>query len=216
MKTAAFFDLDRTLIRYNSGAKLSQSLFKAGKVSFIQLFRSLIWLSKYKANLLDFEQFISYVAEKLQGKKEEELKEEAQLFVEKKGFSFILPSAQERIALHLRAHDFVVMITSSFAYLADPFARHLGISEVLCSSLEVKDERFTGKWIGPLCYGDGKVFHAESWADQHGISLENSYFYSDSYSDLPLLQKVGCPRVINPDRKLRSYARKHHWLIENW
>jgi phosphoserine phosphatase len=73
-----------------------------------------------------------------------------------------------------------------------------------------------GTHIKPACYGNGKVHWAEQFAREHGVNLDQSWFYTDSYTDLPMLERVGVPRVINPDARLRRHARKRGWATESW
>jgi phosphoserine phosphatase len=68
----------------------------------------------------------------------------------------------------------------------------------------------------PFCYGPGKVQRAERWAAEHGVELEQSYFYTDSLSDLPMLERVGQPRIVNPDPRLRREANRRGWPILDW
>ena len=91
------------------------------------------------------------------------------------------------------------------------------MEESLAAGL-VMDENglLTGDLDGPLCYGDGKVIRAEQWAEEAGVDLDVSYFYSDSYSDIPMLERVGHPRVVNPDFRLRRIAKKKGWPILDW
>ena len=86
---------------------------------------------------------------------------------------------------------------------------------VLCSRLEVADGRFTGK-LASLCFGRHKVRIAEDWAKARGVDLDRSWFYSDSYNDLPMLSRVGTAIVVNPDGRLQRHARQRHWRIERW
>ena len=97
-----------------------------------------------------------------------------------------------------------------------PLAELLGVPDLLCTELEVVDGRLTGRHIAPACAGAGKVVYAERYAAEHGVDLGRSYFYTDSYSDLPMLERVGCPRVVNPDPRLRRRARARGWEIERW
>ena len=87
---------------------------------------------------------------------------------------------------------------------------------VLCTRLLVENGQFVGACARPICYGPGKVHYAERFAEQHDIDLANSYFYTDSYSDLPMLQRVGQPRIVNPDRRLAFHARRQGWPIAQW
>src|SRR5205085_6120811 len=96
-----------------------------------------------------------------------------------------------------------------------PVARGVGIQHVLASELEVKAGAFTGR-ASALCFGHHKVALAERWAAEHAIDLGASYFYSDSYNDLPMLERVGNAIAINPDTRLRRHARRRDWRIATW
>jgi phosphoserine phosphatase len=86
---------------------------------------------------------------------------------------------------------------------------------VLSSELEVANGMFTGK-PAALCFGRHKVTLAEAWAERNEVDLAASYFYSDSYNDLPMLERVGTAIAVNPDARLRRHARKRGWRVEQW
>ena len=90
-------------------------------------------------------------------------------------------------------------------------AAHLGIEHAICTRLHVADGIFDGTHMRPACYGAGKVHWAEAFAREHGVDLASSFFYTDSYSDLPMLERVGVQRVVNPDTRLRRHAQAR-WL----
>ena len=115
-----------------------------------------------------------------------------------------------------RAGALVAILSASTPYLTEPLADELGIEHVICTRLEVADGCFTGAWEHPLCYGEGKVERAQQWAERHGVDLARSTFYSDSISDLPMLEAVGFPRVINPDLRLRAVAAWRRYPVEHW
>jgi phosphoserine phosphatase len=73
-----------------------------------------------------------------------------------------------------------------------------------------------GTFEKPLCYGPGKVVRAERWATEHNVELTASYYYADSLSDVPMLARVGNPRVVSPDPRLARVARRRGWQIVNW
>jgi putative phosphoserine phosphatase / 1-acylglycerol-3-phosphate O-acyltransferase len=77
----------------------------------------------------------------------------------------------------------------------------------------VRDGRFTGEAVRPVCYGDGKMYWAERFAAAEGLELDQSYFYTDSITDLPVLERVGEPRVVNPDPRLRRLALRRGWPV---
>jgi phosphoserine phosphatase len=94
--------------------------------------------------------------------------------------------------------------------------KYLGVPHVLATRLEVNGGLFTGNYVPPLCFRRGKVFWAEKFAKDLGGNLQDSTFYTDSITDLPLLEAVRDPRVVNPDLKLRAVARKRGWPILNF
>lgn len=123
----------------------------------------------------------------------------------------VYPETRALIEMHLKKGHTVAIISSATKYQVDPTARDLGIKHVLCSHYEIEDGEFTGNIIRPLCFGEGKVIAAETLAKSEGVDLDESFFYSDSYDDIELLERVGHPRPLNPNRKLSKAARKNGW-----
>jgi phosphoserine phosphatase len=94
-------------------------------------------------------------------------------------------------------------------------AEYLGFpGQYVCTYLEAEDGRLTGRIVPPVCYGPGKVVWAERFAAEHRVDLSASYFYTDSITDLPLLEQVGHPVAVNPDPRLRRLARRQGWPVE--
>ena len=120
---------------------------------------------------------------------------------------------REHVADHLKQGHVVSLLTSGTRFSATPLADMLHVPHVLCTDIEVVDGIITGRHIAPACAGPGKVVHAERFAAEHGVDLARSYFYTDSFSDLPMLERVGCPRVVNPDPRLRALAQERGWRI---
>ena len=111
----------------------------------------------------------------------------------------------------------LAILSSSPPYVTEPLAAMLGIEHVMCTRFEVHaDGNFAGRHVAPACYGRGKVHWAERFAAEHGVDLDGSWFYTDSYSDLPMLERVGVRKVINPDTRLLRHARRAGWDIQNW
>ena len=108
------------------------------------------------------------------------------------------------------------MITGSSIYLAQSAAKEFGIPHVLANRFVVKDGVFTGETHKPLCYGEGKVVLAEKILHQLNTSFAQAFFYTDSYSDVPLLEKVAHPRIIAPDMRLKKYSQQRGWSILDW
>ena len=99
---------------------------------------------------------------------------------------------------------------------AVPLAREFGIAHVIASELAVDNGCLTGKLALPLCYGVGKLTRCQAFATELGVSLAHATFYTDSISDLPLLEAVGRPVAVNPDRRLRRLATRRGWPVETW
>jgi HAD superfamily hydrolase (TIGR01490 family) len=125
-------------------------------------------------------------------------------------------SGRSAVQRHTEDGDFVAIVTGATPYAALPLARELGIEHVVATHLEVEGGRFTGRIQQPMSYGQGKVVLTERLAAEQGFSLEESTFYSDSITDLPLLERVRTPVVVNPDRRLRRVADQRGWRIEQW
>jgi phosphoserine phosphatase len=98
----------------------------------------------------------------------------------------------------------------------EPVATHLEVQHYACTRLLVEDGRFTGAMLEPPCFGPGKLVWARRLAGRHGARLEDAYFYSDGYSDRTLLQAVGHPVAVNPDRRLAHLARIQGWPVERF
>lgn len=126
---------------------------------------------------------------------------------------FIRPEMPALIEEHRRAGHEICILTASTPYVTRPLSERLGIGEWIASQLEVADGAFTGDIVRPLCYGEGKIHHARVWAAPRGIDLAQSFFYTDSITDLPMCEAVGTPILVSPDRKLRREGRARGWKI---
>jgi HAD superfamily hydrolase (TIGR01490 family) len=118
-----------------------------------------------------------------------------------------------RVAAHRRAGHIVAILTSATRYLAEPLGADLGIDHLLVTHLVVREGRFTGEVVEPVCYGRGKVYWAQRFATEQGLDLARSYFYTDSITDLPVLDRVGHPCVVHPDPRLRRLAQQRGWQV---
>lgn len=215
-RIAAFFDIDRTLLRCNSGSKWLRFLHERGEIGTFMMLRSVLWLIKYELSILDLETLATGLIADLRGDLEQDMRDKAAIFWEKIVRPAISPIALAALTEHRQKDHVIALLSSTTQFVAEPVAAHLQLEHVLCTRLHVEDGRFLGTCERPTCYGPGKVVHAERFAAAHAIDLGQSYFYTDSYSDLPMLQKVGAPRVVNPDRRLRHHARRSGWPILAW
>ena len=128
----------------------------------------------------------------------------------------IYPESRSLVAAHQAMGHTVAIVSSATRYQAEPLARDMRIEHVLCSELEVENGVFTGRVHHPTCYGEGKAVAARRLARAHKISMKKSYFYTDSHEDLPLLEAVGRPHALNPNRQLAQIARERRWPVHRF
>lgn len=215
-RVAAFFDIDCTVLEINSGTSWIRYLRRTGKMGLFELARAVGWTVQYKFGWLDFEAMARKVLSGYVGKEVAPLEAEVeQWFLDEVAWA-ITTQARHSIAEHAERGHVVALLTSATRFLSRPVARAVSVEHILCTEVEEKAGRFTGDVIEPLCYGPGKVAKAERFAADHGIDLDASFFYTDSVSDLPMLERVGEPRVINPDPRLRRRAAEAGWSVAQW
>jgi HAD superfamily hydrolase (TIGR01490 family) len=213
-RIGAFFDVDRTLVSCNTGRLFLRDLRRRGEISFLRALRALGWMAKYHLSLIDMQALASRVAEQLQGWSEVEFADRCQRWVEDEVLDLLLPSALRKIEKHRAEGHVLALLSSSPTYVTRPIANTLGIEEVLSTQFEVAAGQFTGRLLGPACVGAGKVHWAEDMGVRRALDLDGSWFYTDSYTDLPMLERVGHRVVVNPDPRLRLTARRRGWPVE--
>jgi HAD superfamily hydrolase (TIGR01490 family) len=213
---AAFFDIDHTVLEVNSGSKWIGHQWKTGQMTAVQLLRAMGWLVQYRFGWLDFEAMSKKVLANYKGQPVAPISKEVEEFFHQQIRATICTEAWERIAEHRAQGHVIALLTSATRFLSAPLAQALEVEHILCTEVEVEEGILTGRHIPPACYGPGKVARAEMFADEYGIDLDRSFFYSDSVSDLPMLERVGEPRVVNPDPRLRRKAIERGWSFETW
>jgi HAD superfamily hydrolase (TIGR01490 family) len=213
---AAFFDMDRTILRVNSATLWMKFLRRRGEISRWQLARAFGWLLQYKLAILDMDTVSKRLVADLEGDAERDMVDKCARWYTDEILPTISSQARRAIEERRAAGDRIVLLTSATPYIARPLAETLRLDEILCSELEVTGGLFTGRVVEPICYGAGKVAHAERYAARHQVDLAKSSFYTDSYSDLPMLQRVGVPVVVNPDPRLHRLARRRGWPVHDW
>lgn len=216
-RIAAFFDLDRTLLSVNSGSLYVKAEYRAGRISARQLMESFFWLGLYHLSLLDVERAYRKALNFYRGANSRELEERTGSFFAREVRQHLQPGAAAALEWHREQGHPVVLLTSSSCYLARLSSQEFRLDGWLANIfLEDSTGCLTGDFEAPLCYGAGKVIWAERWASENDVDLDVSWFYTDSLSDLPMLQRVSEPRVVNPDPRLRRVARKKNWPILDW
>ena len=213
----AFFDMDKTLLAVNSGALWIRREFDLGHITRMQALRASYWLARYHLGFVSMQDALVQAISHLQGMGEQHLRERTVRFYEEVVRFQYRPGALHVLEEHRAAGDALVLLTSSSGYLSDLVARDLGLDAVLCNRFEVDAAGLhTGRPLGEVCFGEGKRFYAQSYASGAGVPLSACTFYTDSYSDLPVMEVVGRPVAVHPDRRLRREALRRGWPVVSW
>ncbi len=212
-RAAAFFDVDGTLLTVQSGSLYLGYLRRHGLMDLSDQLRIYWSFLTYRLGILNLRRLAEVSSRWLAGRLEEEVAAHCRHWYESEVAGYFCEPMLAKVIEHRSQGHVVALLTGGTRYLNDWIAADLGIEHLLVSRLEVKEGRFTGNPVGPLCYGRGKVALAEEFAAAHGIDLSSSLFYSDSLNDLPMLERVGTPIAVNPDPRLRVEAKRRGWPI---
>lgn len=207
----AFFDLDETLLTVNSGRLWVRWDRSQGRVGWWEQLRMLLWLIQYRAGVLNIEGVIARLSERTRGVHARAMRLEAQRWYEALVRPTLSAQAVARVEAHRAAGHTLVMLTGNTQFGAGPVAKELGFEHLLSTELEVEGGALTGRVVPPICFGDGKVVKARRLADALGAQLDEAWFYTDSFTDLPMLEVVGQPVAANPDPRLRRVAQTRGW-----
>ena len=208
--------MDRTLVDVHTARLYLRFQRELGEIGRLDLLRSSFWLFQYGLGLVNAEQVALRVLADYRGKSELWLRERCRDWFASHVRPWVSLVGRERVRQHQLAGDNVAIATSAIRQAAQPLADELSIPHLVCSELTVHAGELTGMFDPPLCYGAGKLERAQTLLDSLGCKLADTAFYSDSITDLPLLEAVGRPIVVNPDLRLQRLARRRGWPIENW
>ena len=215
---AAFFDLDGTLLSTSSAMLYVKYLRRRPKgptpfdrMPLSAVFKAIWYQILYNANRIDMEGVAEQSIGPLAGHPESRMIELCTQWFAETVARFVRPEMPLLIDAHRRAGHRICILTASTPYVTVPLSQHLGVEEWIASRLEVIDGVFTGRLVKPLCFGRGKIHWAAEWARERGVDLRRSFFYTDSITDLPMLEAVGLPVLVNPDRKLRREGARRGW-----
>lgn len=212
----ALFDFDGTIIAGYSATAFLREKIQRREMSAEEMMGAASVVAQYTMGGIGFSGLMSSAARLVKGMTEQSYAEFGEELYAKHIARKIYPESRALIEAHLAKGHTVAIISSATIYQIEPTARDLGVKHVLCSQYEIKKGVFTGNIVRPLCFGQGKVIAAEKLAAEQGVDLDRSFFYTDSDDDLQLLNAVGRPRPLNPNRKLAAVARKKNWPVEKY
>ena len=208
----ALFDLDNTLIAGDSDYLWGCFLIEQGIVDGSVYEReNQRFYDQYKVGELDIHEFLDFQLRPLAEHSMGTLRLWRSQYIEEKITPILLQKAHNLIGKHRDQGDTLVVITATNRFITEPIAGLYGIRNLLATEPEIVEGQYTGGVTGVPCFQGGKVTQLAGWLDDNRQSLNDSWFYSDSHNDLPLLNKVTNPVAVDPDEILERHASDHSW-----
>ena len=209
------FDLDNTLLAGDSDFEWAQFLIERGVLDReVYEARNQGFYDQYQAGTLDIREFLDFQLKPLSRHPRVQLEAWHREFMERKIRPLIRGKARALVERH--RGDLRAVITATNSFVTAPIAREFGIADLIATEPEQRDGEFTGTVCGIPCFREGKLARLEAWLAERGGSLAacpESWFYSDSLNDLPLLERVSHPVAVDPDDTLRAHAGRSGWPI---
>ena len=210
----AIFDLDNTLLAGDSDYLWGKFLAGRGIVDaeFYEQENQRFY-DEYKAGELDIFEFLAFSLKPLSEQSPATLASLHRDFMAECIRPIITPAARQLLARHRDNGDILLIITATNRFITAPIAEELAVPNLLATDPEMVDGHYTGRVAGIPCYREGKVERLRYWLQQTGYNLAESWFYSDSHNDLPLLELVTHPVAVDPDETLANHATAKGWPI---
>jgi HAD superfamily hydrolase (TIGR01490 family) len=211
----ALFDLDHTLLTLDSDEAWVEFLIEEGILDRSEYERANHELvTRYRAGEATSVEFTHFYMSTLVGRDPALLSEWHARYLARKIRPAISTAARELLAKHRAAGHLMIMTTATGRFIVTPIARELGLENLIATEPEMKDGRYTGRVAGTPNMREGKVARLEAWLGERAMALDEfreSWFYSDSVNDLPLLSRVTHPVAVNADPPLARLARERGW-----
>jgi len=210
----ALFDLDNTLLAGDSDHAWGDYLCERGILDGdAYKARNDAFYQDYLAGKLNITDYLNFSLEILGRTEMVQLDQWHREFMRDCVEPIILDKALALLDKHRAAGDKLLIITATNRFVTGPIAARLGVDTLLATECEMVDGRYTGRTTDVPCFKEGKVTRLNRWLEESGLSLEDSYFYSDSMNDLPLLERVTHPFAVDPDPTLRAEAERRGWPV---
>jgi len=215
----ALFDLDNTLLAGDSDYEWAQFLISKGVVDKeVQEARNNEFYEHYKAGTLDIRAFLDFQLAPLARHGRRELDAWHREFMATRIAPIISDKSMALVRRHLDAGDLCAVVTATNSFVTGPIARAFGIANLIATipGADAATGRFSGAPTGVPSFQAGKITRVEAWLVESGHwwgSFEQTWFYSDSHNDLPLMKKVSHPVAVDPDPTLKSHAEAQRWPV---
>ena len=215
MRTAAFFDLDKTIIAKSSTLAFGRSFYQGGLINRRAVLKTAYAQFVYLVGGADHDQMErmrQYLSALCTGWDVSQVREIVAETLHDLIDPLIYQEAADLIAEHKAAGRDVIIVSSSGAEVVEPIGKMVGANKVVATRMVASEGRYTGE-VEFYAYGEGKAAAIKELADADGYDLDGCYAYSDSITDLPMLEAVGHPHAVNPDRALRKEAGTRDWPV---
>ena len=214
------FDLDNTLLAGDSDYAWGQFLIDRGiveRANYEQ--KNEYFYQQYRQGTLDIEEFLAFQLQTLARYDIKQLDTWHAEFMQQYILPMITDEARAAVDAALSSTEYVAIITATNRFVTAPIAAAFGVKHLIATEPEQINNRYTGKVQGTPCFQQGKVTRLHEWLSRLNTQLDQfdeSWFYSDSRNDLPLLQQVTHPVAVNPDPTLQQHANQHQWPVLHW
>jgi len=210
----ALFDLDNTLIGGDSDYLWGEFLYENSHVDdATHREEHQRYYDEYKTGRLDINEFLQFQLRPLAENDPDTVHAWRDQYIKEKIEPIILEKAVALLEDHKQQGHQLLIITSTNRFITEPIAGLFGVEDLIASEVEFKDGQYTGKPLGVPSYAEGKVTRLESWLQVQDYKPDESWFYSDSHNDIPLLEYVTHPIAVDPDDILKIHAEAHEWPI---
>lgn len=212
----AFFDLDHTILNTSSGHLLGPAAIRHGIIGKTKLVPGVLFALGNKLGLIEGDLIGPRIIAWLKGQPVQPIIDFVQHVFHDAMKHAIRKQAIQEIEFHRKNNAQLVLLSASMNFVCQPIIEFLGLDDLICTNPDVVNNRFAGTSNDGVCFGEEKLTRTLSFLGNNHGSLKEAYFYSDSHTDLPMLEAVGHPVAVTPDRKLAATARERGWRICDW
>lgn len=218
LRNLALFDLDHTLLAGDSDLEWNRFLLQCGILAQTHYDKqNNYFYRQYQLGTLDIHEYLAFAWEPLKHFSRAELDTLHEAYMERHIKPMVTTKARNLLATHATQGDEMIIITATNRFITEPIARELGVKHLIAIELEEGASGvFTGRISGVPSFQQGKINRLQQWLDERGLSMgsySQSFFYSDSHNDLPLLSLVDHPVAVDPDDLLCAHATQHGWNV---
>ena len=213
-EVGACFDLDGTLVSGFTATVHAGHRIRNRQASVGEMLGVIEASVRYRLGRMEFERLIVRAAGYLRGESLAELDELGESLFRRRIQARLFAAMRDVVRAHQARGHTLVLSSSALSIHAEPVARHLGVTNVICNHFEVDDHgALTGGIVTPIVWGPAKASAVERFSATKGVDLQRSYFYADGDEDVALMKLVGCPRPVNPRHGLAAEAARRGWPV---